>query len=282
MTDYYFVGQPFRTDLVVRDAPVPPATVGALVDPTTAVLTFLYPNGSTVAGPAAVRDSLGLYHASVDLPGAGKYRRIWTTTGPGKGVSVGEVVMVDPSAQMIVSLSSVKRQLNIDETNTTFDAELTDFIAALPEVIEQLAGPVLSTQYTETLPGGGPVLIVRHPPIASMVSMTSGSALVVADYQVEKAAGLIRYPESLYLPNIFPYPVTVVYNSGYTSTPGAVDLGARIIIEHWWESQRAKAAGGRADRRDSGDTIDVPGLGFAIPRYAVELLQPFNPGTGLH
>lgn len=281
MTTYY-LGQPFTETLTVREKPTIPGVPGVLVDPTTIGISFRYPSGVVTPGPAVTRDSLGQFHADVTLPAVGKYRRVWTTTGPGAGVAVEDHVIVDPLAPEIVSLADIKDHLNIDRENTTFDGELSDHIAALPPVVENLAGPVLPVQYTETLTGGRSFLVVRHPPIASVAAMASWGALVVTDFEVDKKAGLIRYPEALYSPNVFPFPVTVTYTSGYIDVPEAIGLAARIIVEHWWESQRAKAAGGRADRRDPGDTIDVPGLGFAIPRYAAELLQPFNPGTGLH
>ena len=271
----YYLGQPFRVDLTVADV-----ATGALVDPTTATMTFRYPDGSTVAGPAFVRDSLGKFHADVLLPAAGKYRRVTTTTGPGAGVDVEDVLILDPLAPQIVTLDDIKAALNIDEANTTFDDELSDHIAALPPVVEQLAGPVLPVSYTETAYGWP--IVVRHPPIAVVTSVTGYGGLIgLAGLVVDKPAGIIEPAASL-TPAYLSKVTTVVYTSGYLDVPEAIGLASRIIVEHWWESQRAKPAGGRADRRDTGDTIDVPGLGFAIPRYAAELLQPFNPGTGLH
>jgi hypothetical protein len=274
MPAYYYLGQPFRDELTVEDVS------GALVDPTTVLMSLRYPDGSTVAGPAAVRDSLGKYHADLNLPVAGRYRRLWTTTGPGAGIDVLDIVMTDPLADQIVSLAGVKRHLNIDEANDSFDVELNEFLAALPPVIEQLAGPVLPVARTETAYGWP--IVVKHPPIASVTAVTGYGGLVsLAGLEIDKPAGIIQPVASLTPPYLSKV-TTVSYVSGYTEVPAAINLAARIIVEHWWESQRAKPAGGRADRRDAGDTIDVPGLGFAIPRYAAELLQPFNPGTGLH
>jgi hypothetical protein len=282
----YYLGQPYRESLTVKDV------TGALVDPTTVTLTYRYPDGTTQLGPAAIRDSLGQYHADVSLPDAGRYRRLWATTGPGAGVDVEDVYVVDPLAPEIVGLDDVKRHLNIDLGNVSFDPELTDFIAALPPVVEQLAGPVLPVEVTEDLYSSWAaarpaamglrtsVLVVTRPPIASVSSVLAfGGSVSIAtnDFVVDKAAGLISYATGIH-----PGLVTVTYVSGYADVPGAINLAARIIVEHWWTSQRAKAASGRADRVDSGDLIDVPGMGFAIPRYAAELLQPFNPGTGLH
>jgi hypothetical protein len=276
MPAYYYLGQPFRDELTVEDI------TGALVDPDTVTSTYRYPDGHTEPGPAAVRDSVGRYHADVTLDDPGRYRRVWTTTGPGAGVDVLDIVMTDPFADQIVGLAGVKRHLNIDEANDSFDVELNEFVAALPPVIEQLAGPVLPVTRTETLYSRTPgraVLVVSYPPIATLVSMTNWGTLDVGDFEVDKAAGVIRGPIGW---PASPLGTEVSYVSGYTEVPGAINLAARIIVEHWWESQRAKAASGRADRVSSGDLIDVPGMGFAIPRYAAELLQPFNPGTGLH
>lgn len=271
--DSHYVGQPFTEYLTVRDTSTPPA----LVDPTTVVLKFHFEDGTTILTPAVVRDSLGQYHSDVTLPTAGQWRRVWTTTGPGAGIKVGDVVMVDPLAPEIVSLDDVKKHLQIDLDNTTHDAELADFIAALPPGIEQLAGPILPVTRTETHRAGR-LIVVRHPPIAEVVSMTGSAALVVADYEVDAEAGLIGHPDGV---TAFAVPTTVVYVSGRVPVPAAVNLAARVIVDHWWRSQRGSSTT-RRDRREDADVINIPGLGFAIPRYAAQLLAPLNPSTGMH
>lgn len=268
----YPLGQPFRLDLEVRDL------ADTLVDPTSVVLTFRYPDGTDVAGPAAVRDSLGKYHADVgDLTTLGHYRYKWVTTGPGAGVSTGEVDITDPFGPEIVTLAEVKAHLNIRSDNGAHDAELTDFIAAVPAVIERWVGPLGPVEHTEILYGSP--MIVAHPPILELVSVTpyGGTAFDLADLVVDKPAGLIRQATGTTC-----WRVTVVYTSGYAAVPPALNLAARVIIEHWWKSQRAAGTGNIRGGDEYADTASVPGMGFAIPRYAVELLEPFRTSTGLH
>lgn len=267
MPAYFYLGQPFRDELTVEDVN------GVLVDPDTVDLSFRYPDGTVLPGPAEVRDSVGKFHADVTLPVAGQYRRVWTTTGPGAGVFVSDIVMVDPLAPQIVTLAAVKRHLNIDEDNDTFDLELSEHIAALPPYVEHLAGPVLPVTRTEV--HTGLVWVLRHPPVASITSaLWVGGSVPVPSLEVDLEAGLVN--------TVGPYgsPVTVTYVSGRVPVPAAVNLAARVIVAHWWDSQRARTASNRGRTVDT-DTVNVPGLGFAIPRYAAQLLAPFNPHTGL-
>jgi hypothetical protein len=179
----------------------------------------------------------------------------------------------------IVTLDQVKSYLNIKVSDTAHDAELTDFIAAVPAVLERWIGPIESVQHTEVL--CGPVLIVRYPPILEIVSATwSGATLDLDQLDVDNAAGLIRAASTAV--SFYGGSVTVVYTSGYDTVPPAVNMAARVIVGHWWQSQRA--AGGSGSVRSGDDYADVnsvPGMGFAMPRYAIELLEPFRSHTGL-
>ena len=267
----YYLGQPFRLALTVRDL------ADFLVDPATIDLRFLLPDGTQAAGPSPVRDSLGTYHADVPAPAAlGPYRYRWLTTGPGAGVSTGLAVVVDPFALEVCSLADAKAQLNIRPDDTAHDDELLDYIAAVPAVVERWVGKLAPTARTEAVTGWP--IVLRHTPVAALTSIGWGNTVMdVAGVELDAEAGVI-WPLSYPWPGTF----TVAYTSGWTVVPAALNLAGRVIVAHWWDSQRAAGTGqvGRSGE-DYADANSVPGLGFAVPRYAVELLESLRVHTGL-
>ena len=68
--------------------------------------------------------------------------------------------------------------------------------------------------------------------------------------------------------------VTVV--AGGLPTPASVTQAAGIILAHLWNARRQGRAGGSAVR---GEVADAP-TGFAIPRRAEQLLEPYRTVWG--
>jgi hypothetical protein len=69
--------------------------------------------------------------------------------------------------------------------------------------------------------------------------------------------------------------VLATYQAGYTTVPANIRLGALIIVQHLWETQRGMMG---VQLGGDGETY-VTGRGFAIPRRAIELLGPQLPGV---
>lgn len=258
--------QPYQLELTVRDL------AGALVTPTTIDLRYLLPDGAQEAGPVPAVDSLGHYHADDVRSQVGPYRYRWLTTGPGAGVSVGTLVVADPFAPEITTLAGVKDQCNIGRDDTAHDEELADYLAALPAVVERWTGPLTPTARTQWVDRWPAVL--KYTPVLELTSM---SGVDVSTVDLDAEAGVVTPgPYSGYAA-----PGTVAYVSGYRSIPAALDLAGRVIVAHWWESQRAAGSGDVRGGDDYADANSVPGMGFALPRYAVELLESVRVSTGL-
>lgn len=76
-----------------------------------------------------------------------------------------------PGPTALVTLSDVKTHLNIDQADTSQDAELNGFIDAATAYIQNLTGPIINQTFTETHSGGGSTICVFHPPIVSVTSI---------------------------------------------------------------------------------------------------------------
>jgi hypothetical protein len=71
-------------------------------------------------------------------------------------------------------------------------------------------------------------------------------------------------------------PLRWTYLAGRSDVPANVDLAARLILQHMWETQRGRQG---AERRGGSDEVFDPRFGFSIPRRAQELLGAQAPGV---
>ena len=126
------------------------------------------------------------------------------------------------------------------------------------------------------------VILVRQRPLVSVVSITSasGSAIDISGgLDIDTNAGTVR--RKLGLPFYGPFfqwlpQVNITYVAGWgTSVPAAFNSAARIILAHLWESQRGPAS---LPGLGGGDLVTPPGMGFAIPAMAAELLDGMQNG----
>ncbi|MBI1757980.1 MAG: hypothetical protein HYR62_01910 [Actinobacteria bacterium] len=174
----------------------------------------------------------------------------------------------------ILSLADAKAQLNI--TSTANDVELGDYIGAIDDAIETHVGAVLDRTVSEVVELAGYGLLVATRPVTSLTSLTSVSDGTTYDvgglYVKDAGAGIIRRRDGLPLAVGGYAPAwTLTYVAGRGATaPSSINLAARIILQHLWETQR----GGSRRPGMGGDNLDPQFLvmGFAVPRRAVELL----------
>jgi hypothetical protein len=159
------------------------------------------------------------------------------------------------------SLGDLKEHLNI--SSAASDSELLLMLDAANEVVSSMVGDLDGSTVTErvVVPYGGTVILSGRP--VSNVQLNGGA---VSGFTVNSAAGL------LYNVGVTG-PATVTYTVGGGSTPSAVVLATLIIAAHLWETQRGATPVGPLATAD--DTALTPGLGFAIPNRARELLEPF-------
>jgi hypothetical protein len=95
------------------------------------------------------------------------------------------------------------------------------------------------------------------------------TALTLADYELDADTGLLRLAAGGWFRGTY----TVTYTSGRADLPAAIRLAVLVIAEHLWETQRGAAPVGPLS---GDDTFPTPGLGFAIPNRALELLAPYR------
>jgi len=288
----YPLGAPVRLSTTVRQLNVDGTTTLVNATALTLLVKLAQADGTqsttgTYASPT--NDGTGLYHQDIpvtDLVAAGHYQYTWTATGTGAGVSFGEFDVFDALAETsVLPIQDAKDALNIPQATTTFDTEIASYIATIRSSLERATGgPLVNRTITERseMMQNQTVIPVRQRFLVSVTSIASASGGAIdisGGLDLDANAGLIR--RKLGLPFYGPFftwlpQVSVVYVAGWgVSVPAAFNTFARIVLQHLWTSQRGPAAlpmGG-------GETVVIPGFGFAIPNMAAELLNGSQGGV---
>lgn len=264
----YDLGEQVPVSVTVRDAN------NALVNPVSATLTIIKPDGTTVPGttvtlpPATTGKPLYIY--TTDTVGRHSWRM--TTTTPA-GSQTGVFTVRTGTPGWILSLDEARAQLNA--TGVTGDAELEEYLQVTTDIVENIIGPVVNQTITEEIHDGGATILLNRVPIVSVVSIENWADATVtygaSDYLVNKQTGVIRRLNASW----FAGPVKVSYIAGRSNaTPEAAITAAKVIIQHLFRSQQLRPSGPPAPTGDAVAT--VPMLGFAVPNAAVQMLMPHS------
>ncbi|MBO4272387.1 hypothetical protein [Microbispora triticiradicis] len=242
---------------------------GQAEDATAVHLTITLPDGTAETHGPIGSTSPGVYDYDYATVQAGLHQVRWVATGTNASAFT-DVFDVAPAAGAIVSLADARAHLNL--TSATDDAELMEMIRAVTVVVERHAGAILRRPYTEEHRGGYAIAL-QHTPVVSITS-TEGAlpgvpVLDPADLTVDSVSGVARQSSGQWIAG----PLRVTYVAGRAEVPPNVRLAALIILQHLWESQR-----GTAVPAFGAEEPWNPGLGFAIPRRALELLGTPLPG----
>jgi len=282
----YPLGQPVRVSTAVRDVNGALTDAGAL----TLLVKLAAADGTwtttgTYSSPA--HDGLGLYHQDIpvtDLATIGHYQYTWTSTGTAAGVVPGEFDIFDPYETAVLSLQDGKDQLNIPQATTTSDTEIASYIATIEASLRAMTGgPMVNRTITSErceFAGWYQMLQVRQRPLVAVTSITSvmsGTVIdITAGLDINPAARTIRRKDG----SPFSSDSTVVlvtYVAGWgTAVPPSINLAARIILQHLWDTQHGPAA--RPSMGSGMELVTPPGFGFAVPNYAAELLNGHQNG----
>jgi hypothetical protein len=274
-------GQPIYLTNTVTDRPAPLGT-GLPIDAGAHLITIQAPDLTTaVTSTTPTHDSTGKYHldvASTSLPQNGHYQWTWQTTGVGSGMLRGEFDVFDPFEPQVLPLQDAKRATNT--TNTTiYDDDLQTYVDTVVATLEYITGgPIYNRTITERVEAtdSRTAIAIRKRPLVSITSITdvaSGSTISLADIELDTIAGIVRRKRNQPWWGWGTNGYTVVYVAGQgTIIPAAFNTAAKIIIQHLWETQRGP---GLSPMAGLEDTI-LPGMSFAIPNRALEILRPYT------
>lgn len=246
--------------------------LGGPASPVTGVTVEITPagGGASPVGPTSVGVSspapgFNAYTWSVPVSQpAGDYLVVWRgTDGDGDQVPATDVLTVTAAPAAAPTLAELKRQLN--RTDTVDDVELQLYLDAAIEAVENIIdGPIQVQTITETHHANrAGIILPDRRPLRSVISLSyGGSVIATGDYKVDLSAG------TLTLGYWGADPYTLVYEAGRDTLPASFRLAILIIAQHLWRTQHGS---GRA--RTAEETVMMPGMSFAIPARAAELLR---------
>lgn len=270
------LGDTIRLSAECRDAS------GTLTNATAVTLTVTLPDGTT-SGHAPVNPPAvtGQYSHDYVTVQAGRHGVRWTFTTPSAAYTDSFDVR-DSDPPLILSLADAKSHLNI--SSTSHDDELRGWLESVTHLVEQYTGICVRQTVTEThdiQPSGMRALALLRTPVLSLTSaaavLTGGTTYTVADLDVDGSTGLVRRLDGGRLYG----PLRVTYTAGRTVIPANITAAARIILQHLWRTQQGPGRPIMGGSDDYAVTEPIPGLGYAVPNRALQLLEPHRLPPGV-
>lgn len=177
----------------------------------------------------------------------------------------------------LTTLAKLKLWLGIADATTTFDARLTQLLAAVEEAIESFCGrEFASVSETLVLDGNGrasislpryPVTAVSSIKIDTEGEFGAGTEVALADVIIKNSAGVLVRRGGAIWPYA-PQSIQVVYTGGLTSIPADLQQAVCEACGDRWTRSRQLESGAPGQMQTSEG---IPGYGSS--GFADELSQ---------
>lgn len=251
---------------------------GTLVTASTATVTVTLPDGSTVSPAAAETATDGVYQADYVTEQSGRHTVRWVFTGPAHAYTDALDVREEapPTVLPLADAKSLLKKRDGDD-----DALVRFWNEATTQAVEYFVGPVAVRTVSEVHHVGlVDAIALRKTPALELVSITAvrtgGVTYDVADFVLDEELGIVTRRDG----GCINGPVRMVYRAGRIVITANILGASQLILQHLW---RTLAGPGRPQRGadDYDVTEPIPGLGYAIPNRAVQLMNPDNQGPGI-
>ncbi|MFJ3663156.1 hypothetical protein ACIPPM_22125 [Streptomyces sp. NPDC090119] len=266
---------PFDLGSTVRLAADCTDPTGVLTTAATAAVTVTLPDGSTASPPASETGTTGRYQADYVATAAGRHTVRWQFTGPAHAYTDMFDVR-DAAPPALLSLADARTHLKKNDHGD--DDEIREWIEACTRAVEQLVGPVVVRTVTQDIFfTSGRSLTLALTPVVSLVSVSALSpgdtSYDVQGLHLDGATGIVTRLDG----GLLHGPLRAISRVGRVVVTANIRAAAKIILQHLW---RTRQGPGRPQRgMDDYDVSEpIPGLGFAIPNRAVQLLDPDSLG----
>jgi hypothetical protein len=247
---------------------------GALVTATTAAVTVTLPDGTTATPTASETPTVGMYRADYVTADAGRHTVRWVFTGPAHAYTDSFDVR-DEAPPTVLSLQDAKSLLK--KQDAVDDPLVRFWLEATTRAVEYFTGPVVVRTVTEDhqvrLVNS---LALRKTPVSVTSLRDGGTDYDTTALHLDPVTGAVTRKSGGQMLG----PLQVVYRAGRPVISANILAGAQLILQHLW---RTNAGPGRPQRGmdDYDVTEPIPGLGYAIPNRAVQMLNPDDDGPGL-
>lgn len=246
---------------------------GQLTTATGAVLTITQPDGTTALPVVPVPASAGQYVVDWVPAMAGLHTVCWQFTNPADAYN--DVLDVRPSTALAMfSLADAKRQVNLPADVTRDDDELREWAASATAAVEYFVGAVVQRTVTAIVTGGRPSLVLPITPVIAVTSIvpvtTVQQSIDAGVLTTDPGTGVVNRTDGLAFP---PGLYRIVYSAGRRIVTANITSAGRLILQHLWRTQRGGSRATTGGGDDWSVSEPIPGLGYAIPNRALQLLQ---------
>lgn len=254
----------------VRDSAGAMANAGAMA------LTITLPDNTTVSVPAVAPTTTGIYAYDYPTVQPGRHAVRWVASGLNAGAYTDVFDVREAAPPMLFSLAGAKAKLDIPSTSTSDDEELREFIEATTQCVEFFVGPVVRRTVQEVLQGDREMWVLHTLPVIAVSAITPlqiwQQGIDVGVLDVDTATGILRRKDALWF---FSGEYRITYTAGRTAVAPNVSLASKLILQHLWRTNYGASRGltGIGGGEDFAVTEPIPGLGYAIPNRALQLLQ---------
>lgn len=271
-------------------------------------------NNGTTLGQATltVTDSVGVTHTqTVSDGGTGTYNAnftpdryglfsvLWTASQNGIEGSSQDVFEVRPDAPLaLVSMADVIDTLNLPANAATTDAnKIQRLIEAASSLVLDITGPMKPKQYTEWFDGGTETVSPAHKPLIQVLSASEYygiSEFILTEqplgFQTNAFAFTVDYITGQIMRRTYggapaqyvigSKNVRIIYTAGRPYVPDGVQLATLELIRFFYTQTQVPS--GRANRGSfGGEEITSVNIGYAVPNFVVEMLQPHRRAPGI-
>jgi hypothetical protein len=265
------------------------------VDLGAATLTVTGPTG-VVTTTAGVVAASGTYTAPFTPSAPGLHLVGWTAGSVTKGAyqDVFEVRATGPAA--LISLDDARSVVRLRSTNTADNAMLQTIIEAASKVVTDITGPMTIAQYVEWFDGGTETVVPSQAPIVRIVSAfeyyrTSSFALTeqplgaqttAFGFTVDYLTGAITrrtFGGGSGLFAVGSKNIVFTYTAGRATVPENVQLATKELVRHFYQATQIPGRPKMGAVADDG--FGEVSIGFAVPNFVVEMLQPDRRAPGI-
>jgi len=269
------LGAPARLSMTVTDDDGQLANAGSMA------LTVTLPDGTTSVFDPVPPASTGQYKYSYATTQPGRHAVRWLATGANATAYVDVFDVREAIPTWIISLADARQQLKKASADTAQDESIRRWIGATTAAVEWFVGPVAVRTVTETHSVGWVrALALRKLPALQLTSVTAvldgGTSYDVSTLDLDGGDGIVRRKDG----GLLYGPLRVTYTAGRRIVAENISAAAELILQHL---SRTQYGSGRP-QMGTGDydvTEPIPGLGYAIPNRALQLLSPDQLPPGM-
>jgi hypothetical protein len=259
-----------------------PLTLTLPANDGTATLVVTDPAG-TVTTTSGLVGVGGVYTSTFRAVIAGRHALEWTTTNN----VVQDAFEVRGLIQGIISVQDARDWLRLRTTDTGDNEKIQALIETASDLIEDVTGPILTTQYTEWFDGGVGTYTVAHPPIVQssatmheyyglvsylLTEQPLGAQMNAYAFTVDYTTGQVTRRTFGGQAAMFPEGtknVTITYSARRNPVPDSIQLAVRELVKHLYSATQVPV--GKA-RVNGGEDGLAPGVTYAVPNFVLDLI----------